>query len=81
MRKEMLMEAEILELYAGLCREAVRSELHALRAVKDKQRPERIPLFRSPGQSFTLQAKRFLVRIWGMVSTADMVRFIRVPVL
>ena len=70
MRKEMLMEAEILELYAGLCREAARCELHALRAVKDN-RPELAPLFRSLGQSLTMQANRFLVQIRGMVSNTD----------
>jgi len=70
MRKEMLMEAEILELYAGLCREAARCELHALRAVKDN-RPELTPLFRSLGQSLTMQANRFLVQIRGMVYTTD----------
>ena len=70
MRKEMLMEVEILELYAGLCREAARCELHALRAVKDN-RPELAPLFRSLGESLARQANRFLVQIRGMVSHTD----------
>jgi len=70
MRKEMLMEAEILELYAGLCREAARCELHALRAVKDK-RPELASLFKSLGQSLTMQANRFLLQIRGMVLNTD----------
>ncbi len=70
MRKEMLMEAEILELYAGLAREAARCELHALRAVKDG-RPELAPLFTSLGLSLTMQAKRLMMQIRGMVSNTD----------
>ena len=70
MRNEMLMEAEILELYAGLSREAARCELHALRAVKDG-RPELVPLFKSLGLSLTMQANRFMMQIRGMVTNTD----------
>ena len=70
MRKEMLMEEEILHLYAGLRREAARCELHALRAAKDN-RPELAPLFRALSLSLTRQAERFMVQIRGMVTTTD----------
>jgi len=51
MRKEMLMEAEIQELYAGLCREAAHCELHALGAVKEKH-PEQCPICTAPRRRF-----------------------------
>lgn len=70
MRSEMLIESEILELYAGLSREAARSELHALRALKDG-RPELAPLFRSLGLSLTMQANRFMLQIRGIVTSTD----------
>jgi len=70
MRKEMLMEDEILELYAGLAREAARCELHALRAVKDG-RPELAPLFTSLGLSLSRQANRFMMQIRGTVTDSD----------
>ena len=66
----MLMEDAILELYAGLAREAARCELHALRAVKD-DRPELSPLFKSLGLSLTMQANRFMMQIRGTVSSTD----------
>jgi rubrerythrin len=67
------MEEEILELYAGLSREAARCELHALRAVKDG-RPELAPLFRSLAVSLERQANRFMLQVRGMViSTEDSV--------
>ncbi len=70
MRKEMLMEEHILELYAGLAREAARCELHALRAMKDG-RPELTPLFRSLGLSLSMQANRFMLQIRGTISSTD----------
>ena len=70
MRKEMLMEAEILELYGGLCREAARCELHALRAVKDG-RSELVPLFKSLAISLSMQANRFMMQIRGVVSGSE----------
>lgn len=70
MRNEMLMEEEILELFAGLSREAARCELHALRAIKDN-RPEMVPLFKSLGLSLTMQAKRFMMQIRGMVTNTE----------
>ena len=66
----MLMEEAILDLYAGLAREAARCELHALRAIKDN-RPELAPLFKSLGLSLTMQANRFMVQIRGTVSSTD----------
>ena len=64
------MEEEILELYAGLCREAARCELHALRALKDR-RAELAPLFRALALSLTRQANRFMVQIRGVITTTD----------
>ena len=70
MSKEMLMEEQILELYAGLAREAARCELHALRAAKDN-RPELAPLFTSLRLSLTMQANRFMMQIRGIVTCTD----------
>jgi rubrerythrin len=70
MNTAMRMEDEILELYAGLCREAARCELHSLRAIKDG-RPELAPLFKSLGMSLNMQAKRFMLQIRGTITTID----------
>ena len=70
MKRTIHMEGEILELYAGLCREAARCELHSLRAVKDA-RPELVVLFKSLALSLRRQAERFMVQIRGMVTDTD----------
>jgi len=70
MKKEMLLEDTILELYAGLAREAARCELYVLRAMKDERR-ELIPLFKSLAMSFTMQANRFMIQIRGRVYGTD----------
>lgn len=70
MRKEMLMEETILELYAGLAREAARCELYVLRAMKDERR-ELIPLFKSLAMSLTMQANRFMIQIRGTVHDTE----------
>ncbi len=70
MNTAIRMETEILELYAGLCREAARCELHSLRAVKDG-RPKLAPLFKSLGLSLTMQAQRFMLQIRGTVSSTE----------
>ena len=64
------MESSILELYASLCREAVRCIMYSLRAAKEG-RTELVSLFSSLGISLNNQANRLMMQVRGSVGSID----------
>lgn len=66
----MIMEEQLLVLYARLKKEAERSRIYAMRARKDG-RPELSLLFQAVSASQEMQAQRFLVQLRGSVNATD----------
>jgi len=64
------MENKLLDLFAGLSREAARSQLYAMRAKKDN-RPDLAKFFLALADSQAMQAQRFLMQVRGTVGTTE----------
>jgi len=64
------LEAQLLQLYAHLAKEAARFQIYALRAQKDN-RSDLVQLYQALAVSHSAQANRLLLQVRGTVASSE----------